>query len=212
MPSDSASVPSTSRWQEWLKRRPAAHYALYRIGLAQAATQTSPAEQQCLAKHAAGKKRLAEIGVWHGVNTREFRKVMASDGLLTAIDPFPINRFGFSWLKLIAEAEVARAANGRVEFLEMFSNVAAEKVGETTFDFVFVDGDHSWDGVSKDWTLWTPKIAPGGVISLHDSRSCPGRALDDTDVVRFTKQVVHHDPRFDIVDEVDSLTVLRRKA
>lgn len=193
-----------------LLHKPALHYLLWRFGMAQAATQTSRAEQACLAKHAFGKRRLAEIGVWHGVNTREFRRVMAADGLLSAIDPFPLNRYGVSWLKLIAQSEVARVTNGRVEFLEMFSEAAAKEVGDAQFDFVFIDGDHSWDGVSKDWALWTPKITLGGIIALHDSRSCPGRELDHNAVVRFTRQFVHDDPRFNIVDEVDSLTVLCR--
>jgi predicted O-methyltransferase YrrM len=199
-----------SSMSSWLQRKPALHFCLWRLGLSQAATQTSPAERECLARHASGKRRLAEIGVWHGVNTRELRRVMAADGVLMAIDPFPPSRFGPSFLKLIAQAEVARVANGRVEFLEMLSAAAAEKLGGVEFDFVFVDGDHSWEGVSTDWSLWSPKIAEEGIIALHDSRSHAGRSIDHTAVVRFTRQFIHHDDRFQIVDEVDSLTVLRR--
>ena len=49
-----------------------------------------------------------------------------------------------------------------------------------------------------------------GVVALHDSRSTPGNA--DLDSVRFTTDVVRQDPRFEVIDEVDSLTVLRRAA
>lgn len=69
--------PSGLRW-----------YVYYRLGLKPAHTQTSAAEQACLQRHAQGKRRLAEIGVYHGANTLRFRQVMAPDGVLLAIDPY----------------------------------------------------------------------------------------------------------------------------
>jgi hypothetical protein len=35
-------------------------------------------------------------------------------------------------------------------------------------DFVYIDGDHSYDFVSKDIKAWWPKIKPGGILSGHD--------------------------------------------
>lgn len=37
-----------------------------------------------------------------------------------------------------------------------------------TFDFVFVDGDHSFDGTFLDISLWTPRVRPGGIIAGDD--------------------------------------------
>jgi hypothetical protein len=51
-------------------------------------------------------------------------------------------------------------------------------------------------------------VASGGAVALHDSRSVAGRP--DLDSVRYTREVIARDPRFEVVDEVDSLTVLRR--
>ena len=48
--------------------------------LAEAETQTTSAERECLARHAAGEKRLVEIGVWRGVMNCLLRRVMAADG------------------------------------------------------------------------------------------------------------------------------------
>ena len=70
------------------------HLLLWRLGLAKAETQTSEAERDCLARVAAGKKRLVEIGVWHGVTTCRLRKAMCPDGLLFAVDPYPVGRSG----------------------------------------------------------------------------------------------------------------------
>jgi len=35
-------------------------------------------------------------------------------------------------------------------------------------DFLFVDGDHFYEGVSKDFELWYPKVRKGGLIAFHD--------------------------------------------
>lgn len=33
---------------------------------------------------------------------------------------------------------------------------------------LFIDGDHSYEGVKGDTLLWEPKVKPGGVILYHD--------------------------------------------
>ena len=35
-------------------------------------------------------------------------------------------------------------------------------------DMVFIDGDHSKNGVRGDIKAWRPKVRPGGIISFHD--------------------------------------------
>ena len=35
-------------------------------------------------------------------------------------------------------------------------------------DFLFIDGDHSYDGVKRDFELWSSLVKIGGVIALHD--------------------------------------------
>ena len=58
---------------------PLAHYVGWMIGVCRAETQTTEAERDCLARHARGRRRLAEIGVWHGVTTSRLREAMAAD-------------------------------------------------------------------------------------------------------------------------------------
>lgn len=36
------------------------------------------------------------------------------------------------------------------------------------FDFVFLDADHSYEGIRQDITLWWPLVAPGGLLCGHD--------------------------------------------
>jgi predicted O-methyltransferase YrrM len=35
-------------------------------------------------------------------------------------------------------------------------------------DLLFIDGDHSYEGALADLTGFVPKIAPGGILALHD--------------------------------------------
>ncbi len=38
----------------------------------------------------------------------------------------------------------------------------------TSFDFIFIDGDHSYDGVKKDFELYKNLLSPRGYIGFHD--------------------------------------------
>lgn len=35
-------------------------------------------------------------------------------------------------------------------------------------DFLMIDGDHTYEGVRRDWELYEPLVAPGGLIAFHD--------------------------------------------
>ena len=35
-------------------------------------------------------------------------------------------------------------------------------------DLLFIDGDHSYDGVKRDFELYSPLVRPGGLVALHD--------------------------------------------
>ena len=39
---------------------------------------------------------------------------------------------------------------------------------EQAFDALFIDGDHSYEGVSRDWEMYSPFVRPGGVVAFHD--------------------------------------------
>ena len=191
------------------------HLILWRLGLARAETQTTEAERECLARHATARCRLVEIGVWHGVTTRRLCAAMARDGVLYAVDPYRKGRLGFSAQRYIAQRELRRSRCRTVRWIRMTGAAAGRAhaaAGGDPVDFLFIDGDHSYDGLKGDWEAWSDQVAPGGVVALHDSRSTPERSIDDAGSVQFTREVILRDPRFESVDVVDSLTVVRRCA
>jgi predicted O-methyltransferase YrrM len=186
------------------------HFIKYRLGIDSAHAWILPVESECLLRHAAGKKRLAEVGTWEGGTTRKLRAVMSPEGTIFAVDPYAPGRLGVSYQRMIAAREVARARNGKVVWLYTTGVDAARDSGvlAARFDFVFVDGDHTYEGLSADWTAWSPLIAPGGIVALHDSLAPEGHA--DGGSVRYSNEVIAQDPRFEQVDQATTLRVLRR--
>ncbi len=188
------------------------HLIKYRLRLEDPMGWMIPEEREALLRHAAGKKRLAEVGVWEGVTTRELRRGMSPTGTIFAIDPYPPGRLGINYQKLIAAREVARAPNGAVVWIRQTSVDALKQpaVLQAPFDFVFLDGDHTYEGTRQDWEGWSPLVEPGGIIALHDSFLPPGH--DDAGSVHYSNEVIALDPRFEQVDAVLSLRVLRRRS
>jgi predicted O-methyltransferase YrrM len=67
---------------------------------------------------------------------------------------------------------------------------AAGKVEDGSLDFVFVDADHSTEGVLSDVRAWAPKVRQGGWIVGHDEQwPSVRRALQEL----FPKWTVHGD-------------------
>ncbi len=44
----------------------------------------------------------------------------------------------------------------------------ATKYPKKTYQYIYVDGDHSYAGVKLDYSLFYPKLAKGGLMSFHD--------------------------------------------
>jgi len=45
--------------------------------------------------------------------------------------------------------------------------VVADKTN-AQFDVVFIDGDHSVEGVLLDYDCWIDSLKPGGILAFHD--------------------------------------------
>lgn len=44
----------------------------------------------------------------------------------------------------------------------------AQVTEHAPFDFVFIDADHSYEAVRRDFESYRPLVRPGGLIALHD--------------------------------------------
>ena len=123
--------------------------------------------------------RAVEVGTHRG----EFARVLLLTwkGSLTCVDPWD-EAVGDGHLvgRGVTREDDYRAAEARlgkfgrrVELVRLTSAEAAPLVPDSALDFVYVDGDHSYEAVLQDLTLWWPKLRPGGVLAGHDWL-CPG--------------------------------------
>lgn len=48
----------------------------------------------------------------------------------------------------------------------------------TPFDFVVIDGDHSYEGVKADWDMVFPHVKHDGFLMLHDTDNEPGKDVN----------------------------------
>jgi len=55
-----------------------------------------------------------------------------------------------------------------VNVIRKDSSTAAADYSDGSLDFVFIDADHTYEGVSKDIKAWLPKVKNGGILAGHD--------------------------------------------
>ncbi len=190
----------------------AIHYARFVVGLDEPQTQTTAAERASLASFLPGAKRIVEIGVFEGRTTRMLAEDADADAVVYGIDPFLSGRFGISWGERIARRYNGKhLGSGKMRFVPKLSTEVDGDV-PTPVDFVFIDGDHSLDGIKADWAYWSERLAPGGIIALHDTLLTPEKPPGYTlGSIQYFCDHIQHDPRFVLIEQRDSLSVLRKR-
>jgi predicted O-methyltransferase YrrM len=59
--------------------------------------------------------------------------------------------------------------------------------GDQPLDLLFIDGDHSYEGVRRDFELYSPLVGKGGMVALHDI--VPGPPVLVGEVPRFWREL-----------------------
>ena len=60
------------------------------------------------------------------------------------------------------------AKKEKVEFYFKSSKEASKEIEDNSLDMVYIDADHTYEGVKTDIESWYPKIRDGGMICGHD--------------------------------------------
>ena len=93
-----------------------------------------------------------------------------------------------------------RLLNGDSHTEEFAERAAAAFDGEPV-DFLFIDGDHLYDGVKKDYELYRKMVRPGGLIAFHDI--VENQPLPENQVYQFWKDVRDTGDTIELVDAKD---------
>jgi len=169
-------------------------------------------ETELFRKHLAGMEGEAvEIGCLDGFSTSVILE--CSNLRLTSIDPFIPDSMEAS---LIGHKDrVLRNVlpwNSRFTLIEGYSqNVVI--TWDRPLDFLFLDGDHIFTAVERDYQQWTPLLKSGALLAMHDSRmGRPNAANFHPGPSQVAARYVYGDPAaWEIVGEVFSLTLARKK-
>ena len=189
-----------------LQNRPRIFNLLHRLGLAAARSQTSAAERACLCRHIAEAGSAVEIGTFMGVTAAELARSLRGDAVLYCVDPYLDGQA----IQAIAMRHLGR--KGVLGKVRMIQATAEDALGQlpAQVDFIFVDGDHSFEGLCKDWDVVKKLLRPGGIAAFHDVNPQPGLRVNCEGAIRCFDEVIRHDPGFRLVETCESLQVLVR--
>lgn len=116
-----------------------------------------------------------EIGTDRGGTLFLWTRVAADDAVLLALDlrkmkgrlgrfsPYALVRMGFARDRQRIEL-VDRADSHDPRTLERVRSILRGR----HVDFLFIDGDHSYEAVRRDFELYEPLVRPGGLVAFHD--------------------------------------------
>jgi predicted O-methyltransferase YrrM len=118
--------------------------------------------------------RLLEVGTANGGTLFLLSRVAHPEACIVSVD-LPGGQFGegYGWWRVPVYRSFARAGQ-TIELLRGDSHSSKmlgrvrEAFGNQPVDFVFIDGDHSYDGVRNDFELYGALVRKGGVVAFHD--------------------------------------------
>jgi predicted O-methyltransferase YrrM len=128
--------------------------------------------------------RVVEIGSYQGRSTVILASAVPEDATVTAIDPHAGTDRGpqeISGKETEAEQDsrifqenLERAGiRDRVTYLRHWSQDALAEV-DGRIDLLYIDGAHRYRPAKMDIDTWSERVAPGGVLLIHDSFSSIG--------------------------------------
>jgi len=117
-----------------------------------------------------------EIGVCLGVTTELYAKEIPNLKKLYAVDHYPsfIDWNGTVIGEDRQEAMKEHASNrlklytDKIEFVYTSSEEFVKTIEDESLDFIFIDGDHSYEGALRDFKNFYPKVKKGGIFAGHD--------------------------------------------
>ena len=116
-----------------------------------------------------------EIGVCKGENIVHFLEHTNKIEKIYGIDPYlPY----MDWIGMETEEnmrtyeslakENLAPFSDKVELIKDYSSKVSDRFSNEFFDYIFIDGDHSYEGTKGDMMLYYSKLKPGGIFAGHD--------------------------------------------
>lgn len=144
-----------------------------KIRLAQEHTELKNLSESVI-KH--NPKVIVEIGTWNGGTFFVWCRIFPKADNIISID-LPDGQYGGGYdikrIKFFREF-VRDRSNTVLDFIrgdskspESIKNLK-EILGEKKIDFLYLDGDHTYEGIKKDFEIYKDMMADDGLIGFHD--------------------------------------------
>lgn len=153
------------------------------------------AEIECLYEEVCklAPKRILEIGTAKGGTLYLWCQAATPNATIVSVD-LPGGEYGGayhparipfyqSFAREGQHLHLVRADSHRPDTVEKVKNL----FGRKSVDFIFIDGDHTYEGVKADFHQYSPLVRPGGLIGFHDI--LPRTDIADIKVDQFWREI-----------------------
>jgi predicted O-methyltransferase YrrM len=155
---------------------------------------------QYVLKKTSDPLNVAEIGVFQGGNA--MRLLTMPINRLFLIDPYKsYNQYESQKIayvqkqldeakKIMLERVAAHPMKHKVTVIIKDSIEGSKEFEDGFFDYVYIDGNHSYPAVIKDLNAWYPKVKKGGFLAGHDYMTeATAKAVNDFAVPKGLKVI-----------------------
>ncbi len=152
-------------------------------------------------------KIILEIGTAGGGTLFLFTKIAHAEATIISVD-LPGGDFGGGYTKWkIPIYQSFRKRRQRIKLFredshnpktfELVKNFLDGKM----IDFLFIDGDHTYEGVKKDFEMYSCLVKKGGIIAFHDISECPPEV--GCDVSKYWNEIKYDYQFLEIIEDIN---------
>lgn len=148
-------------------------------------------------------KIVLEIGTAHGGNLFLLTKIADNDAKVMSID-LPNGDYGGGYFARKQAIYHKFATGSQKMFLirddshkESTLGRVQEIIQDGKIDLLFIDADHSYEGVKSDFEMYSPLVKKGGLIAFHDIANDPDATYG---VNKFWNEIKNNYQHYEIID------------
>ncbi len=152
-------------------------------------------------------KRSMEIGTNYGGTLLLLCTLSPPDATIISLD-LPSGSFGGGYpLRKIPLFRKFARGRQRLHLIRADSHAQETKervlriLGGEPLDYLFIDGDHTLEGVQRDFQMYSPLVRSGGIIAFHDIATHSPES--DCQVEKFWSEIKHRYLHREIIEELN---------
>jgi predicted O-methyltransferase YrrM len=93
---------------------------------------------------------------------------------------------------------------------QMTLDLLIKELNNEKIDFLFIDGDHTYEGVKQDYEMYSDLVKPGGYIAFHDINDTERHRKRDVFVGKLWKELVGNKIEFNVNSDWAGIGVIQK--